>query len=120
MLFQIIKRRSSSGSTLSTSSSKSSLDSMLLETMLPIAPREDDYNMAEKDRQARLLAKCKRAQTAPFKDAKPLPLPQPHHQGKEMVTDHSSSHVLGPRGGIGNLAESTYDRADEKKSMLEA
>ncbi|KAK4961439.1 hypothetical protein LTR17_001741 [Elasticomyces elasticus] len=74
MLFQIIKRRSSSGSTLSTSSSKSSLDSMLLETMLPIAPREDDYNMAEKDRQARLLAKCKRAQTAPFKDAKPLPL----------------------------------------------
>jgi len=41
---------------------------------VPMAPREDDYNMSEKTRQAGLLAKCKRADKAPWKNAKPLPV----------------------------------------------
>jgi hypothetical protein len=73
MHFNFNNRRASNGSALSTSSSTSSLDSTLRDMTVPIAPREDDYNMSEETRRARLLAKCKRADKAPWRDAKPLP-----------------------------------------------
>lgn len=66
------KRRKSTHSAFSVSST-SSPDETLLEMTLPMAPREDNYNMSEQTRQARLLAKCKRAEKAPWKNAKPLP-----------------------------------------------
>lgn len=66
--------RKSIDSALSANSSTSSLDDALRGMTVPMAPREDDYNMPEKTRQARLLAKCRRADKAPWKDAKPLPL----------------------------------------------
>ncbi|KAK5148262.1 hypothetical protein LTR32_000376 [Rachicladosporium monterosium] len=74
MHFHFSTRRSPRSRTISATSSDSSLDRTLWEMTLPIAPREDDYNMPEKDRQAMLLAKCKRAQTVPFRNAKPAPL----------------------------------------------
>ncbi|KAK0911136.1 hypothetical protein LTR91_002883 [Friedmanniomyces endolithicus] len=74
MRFHFGTRRSSRSRTLSATSSDSSLDRTLWEMTLPIAPREDDYNMSEKDRQAMLLAKCKRAQAVPFRNAKSLPI----------------------------------------------
>jgi len=65
--------RKSAGS-LSATTSTSSLDESLREMTLPLAPREDDYNMSEKQREARLISKCKRAEKAPWKNAKPLPV----------------------------------------------
>jgi hypothetical protein len=73
MHFHLKTRRNSSDSNLSTSSSTSTLDDTLRTMTLPMAPREDDYNMSEKQRQARILAKCKRAEKAPWRDARPLP-----------------------------------------------
>ena len=72
--FSTWRTSSFSGRTLSASSSSSSLDSTLRSMTVPMGPREDDYNMSQKQQEARLLAKCKRAQTAPFNDAKPLPV----------------------------------------------
>ncbi|KAK5127919.1 hypothetical protein LTR85_005036 [Meristemomyces frigidus] len=72
MLFHYSNRRTSTVSTLSASSSTSSLDETVLKMTLPLAPREDDYNMSEQTRQARLLAKCRRAEKAPWKNARPL------------------------------------------------
>lgn len=66
------RRRSSAFSTLSTSSASSYLSDEVLESTLPMAPREDDFNMSEKDRTASLLARCRRAATEPWKSAKPL------------------------------------------------
>ncbi|KAI6882228.1 hypothetical protein KC363_g1913 [Hortaea werneckii] len=58
---------------VSSTSSTSSLDAAVMNNTIPIAPREDDYSMPEKTRQARLLSKCKRSEKAPWRDAKPLP-----------------------------------------------
>lgn len=65
-------RRSSALSTASASSTSSDLSIEVLESTLPLAPREDDFNMSEKDRAASLLARCRRAATEPWKSAKPL------------------------------------------------
>jgi len=68
------RRRSSALSTLSTSSAsstKSGLSIEVLEATLPMAPREDNFNMSEKDRAASLLARCRKA-VEPWKSAKPL------------------------------------------------
>lgn len=53
--------------------SSTSLDSKTLSMTLPIAPREDDYNMSEETRQQRLLTKCSRKSREPWKSARPLP-----------------------------------------------
>jgi len=74
MRFHFGIRRSSRSRTLSATSSDSLLDRTLWEMTLPIAPREDDYNMSEKNRQTNLLGQCQRAQTVPFRNAKPLPI----------------------------------------------
>lgn len=66
-------RRKSTDSARSLSSSSSGLSDEFLGMTLPIAPREDNYNMSEEQRQQRLLAKCKRAATEPWKSARPLP-----------------------------------------------
>jgi len=66
-------RRKSSDSALSASSI-TPLDESILKMTLPLAPREDDYNMSEKTLQARLFAKCKRTEKGPWKDARPLPV----------------------------------------------
>ncbi|WPH03135.1 Hypothetical protein R9X50_00601000 [Acrodontium crateriforme] len=66
-------RRKSADSSLSSRSSCSSLDQAILGMTVPIGPREDDYNMSEKERQARIISKCKRASKEPWKSAKPLP-----------------------------------------------
>jgi len=66
------RRRSSALSTASASSASSNLSTEVLEATLPMAPREDDFNMSEKDRAASLLARCRRAATEPWKSAKPL------------------------------------------------
>ena len=77
MFFQSIphpRRRSSALSTMSTystSSTNSTLSDEVLQATLPMAPREDDFNMSEKDRTASLLARCRRA-VEPWKSAKPL------------------------------------------------
>lgn len=69
-------RRTSTVSSLSRrSSSASSMDDKFLEMTLPIAPREDNYNMSEATRKQRMLAKCRKAQE-PWKSAKPLPSAQ--------------------------------------------
>lgn len=73
-MFYFNSRRKSSDSSFSASSSTSSLDATLRWMTVPMAPREDDYNMPEKTRQATLLAKCKRADKAPWKNARPLPV----------------------------------------------
>jgi hypothetical protein len=65
-------RRSSALSTASASSTSSDLSTEVLASTLPLAPREDDFNMSEKDRAASLLARCRRAATEPWKSAKPL------------------------------------------------
>ena len=68
------RRRSSALSTLSTSSATSTnsdLSAEVLEATLPMAPREDNFNMSEKDRRASLLARCRKA-VEPWKSAKPL------------------------------------------------
>lgn len=70
-------RRTSAASTLSrrsssSASSSSTADDKFFEMTLPLAPREDNYNMPEATRQQRLLAKCRKAQE-PWKSAKPLP-----------------------------------------------
>ncbi|KAF7196229.1 hypothetical protein HII31_02296, partial [Pseudocercospora fuligena] len=65
-------RRKSTQSSSSASSSSSSLDETLMTTTLPLAPREDDYNMSEETRRQRLLAKCKRSNIEPWKSAKPI------------------------------------------------
>lgn len=72
MFSKLNSRRKSDLSTLSADSS-SSLDERVAATTLPLAPREDDYNMSEAARQKRLLAKCKRADKEPWKSAKVLP-----------------------------------------------
>lgn len=66
-------RRKSTDSSRSFSSSSSDLSDEILGMTLPMAPREDNYNMSEKQRQQRLFAKCKRAATEPWKSARPLP-----------------------------------------------
>lgn len=68
------RRRSSALSTLSTSSTSSTsseLSAEVLEATLPMAPREDNFNMSEKDRRASLLARCRKA-VEPWKSAQPL------------------------------------------------
>lgn len=65
-------RRKSSDSSLSASSSTDSLDHKFMEMTLPLAPREDNFNMSEKQRQQRMLSKCRKA-VEPWKSAKPLP-----------------------------------------------
>ncbi|KAM0716707.1 hypothetical protein Q7P37_008152 [Cladosporium fusiforme] len=66
------RRRSSALSTSSSSSSSSTnLPAEVLEATLPMAPREDNFNMSEKDRRASLLARCRRF-TEPWKSARPL------------------------------------------------
>ncbi|CAK3998134.1 Hypothetical predicted protein [Lecanosticta acicola] len=70
---KLSSRRKSDSSSLSTQSSTSSIDLTLASTTLPLAPREDDYNMSEETRQKTLLAKCKRANKEPWKSAKALP-----------------------------------------------
>jgi hypothetical protein len=65
-------RRKSSGSSLSANSSTDSIDQKFLEMTIPLAPREDNSNMSEKQRQQRMLAKCRKA-IEPWKSAKPLP-----------------------------------------------
>lgn len=57
----------------SVSSSSSDLSEEVLGMTLPMAPREDNYNMSESERQQRLIAKCKRGYKEPWKSAKPLP-----------------------------------------------
>ena len=57
-------RRKSAASTASSrsstaASSTASLEDTLNATMLPLAPREDDYRVSEDSRRRRLLAKCR-------------------------------------------------------------
>lgn len=72
MGFTFNGRRKSSGSSLSVNSSTESIDQKFMDMTLPLAPREDNSNMSEKQRQQRILSKC-RKQVEPWKNAKPLP-----------------------------------------------
>lgn len=57
--------------TSSSPSSPSSIPAELLTTTLPLAPREDNSNMSEAQREARLRARCRRA-TEPWRSARML------------------------------------------------
>lgn len=70
----LTQRRTNSFSSQHSVSSTSSLSEEVMGMTLPMAPREDDYNMSEKLQSVRLLAKCKRAAKEPWKSAKPLPV----------------------------------------------
>ena len=61
-----VARRSSS-----TYSTASSLSDEVMDMTLPLAPREDDYNMSDSARRAQLLARC-RLFREPWKSARPL------------------------------------------------
>jgi hypothetical protein len=56
----------SRSSSTSSNSSKASLPDAILEMTLPLAPREDNYNMAENTRQERMLASTKRGSIWPW------------------------------------------------------
>ncbi|EME84635.1 uncharacterized protein MYCFIDRAFT_210935 [Pseudocercospora fijiensis CIRAD86] len=69
---KLSNRRKSTQSPPSATSSSSSLHETLMTTTLPLAPREDNYNMSEETRRQILLAKCKRSNIEPWKSAKPI------------------------------------------------
>jgi hypothetical protein len=65
------RKSSTSSKSSSANSSTESLDRMIMDNTIPMGPREDNFNMDEKTRQQRMLAKCRIARE-PWKSAKPL------------------------------------------------
>lgn len=69
-------KRRSSGGKLSKTSSNSSLDQVLRDMTLPLAPREDKSNMSDETRRERFSVKCRRGSMEPWRSAQPLPTSQ--------------------------------------------